>query len=92
MNKINKILMATSVAAVCGFSLQGANAFELHGTRWGGGGQGDAASVTWSVAPDGTSIPNFIQSGTQTEIGGVSNFVATMRGLYGDTHNPADTN
>ena len=92
MNKINKILMATAAAAAVYVPLHSANAFKLQGSRWGGGVQGDAASITWSVAPDGTSIPNFIASGSQTEIGGASNLVATMRGLYGDAHNPADTN
>jgi serralysin len=91
MNKINKILMATAAAAAVYVPLHSANAFELHGSRWGGGAQGDAVSLTWSVAPDGTSIPNFISSGTQTEIGGVSNFVATMRTLYGDANVPGDT-
>ena len=65
MNKINKILTATATVAAVYVPLQSANVFELHGSRWGGGTQGDAVSLTRSVAPDGTSIRNFIAFGTQ---------------------------
>jgi hypothetical protein len=31
--------------------------YNLHGTRWGGGGQGDPVTVLWSFVPDGTDLP-----------------------------------
>lgn len=87
MSKTNKTLMATVAAAAVLIPLAGVNAFELHGSRWGGGAQGDAATVTWSVAPDGTNIPGFNGEPTSP-----SDLVSRFRGIYGDAHNPLDTN
>lgn len=86
MNK-NKWTLLTTVAAVAVCApLLSANAFELLGSRWGGGAQGDAATVTWSVAPDGTPIAGF-----NGEPSAPSNMVERMRGIYGIAHDPADT-
>lgn len=87
MNKINKKLLATVASAAVCIPLLGANAFELHGSRWGGGAQGDAATLTWSVAPDGTDITGFVG-----EPASPSNLVSRLRGIYGDAHDPLDTN
>jgi serralysin len=101
MNKINRALLATVAAAAICAPFLSASAFQLQGSRWGGGVQGDAATVTWSVAPDGTSIPNFIgvpspPVGVQQEIGGNSNLIARMRQIYGpgpaDPGDPGNTN
>jgi hypothetical protein len=48
--------------------------------------QGDATTITWSLAPDGTTIPNFIGE-TQ---GGANNFVAFIRGIYNDSSTDSD--
>tara|TARA_R110000868_G_scaffold17851_1_gene77920 strand:- start:18639 stop:19883 length:1245 start_codon:yes stop_codon:yes gene_type:complete len=92
MIKINRTLMATAVAVAVYLPVQNASAFELPiaGGRWGGGAQGDAASVTWSVAPDGTSISNFSSSGS--ELPAPSDLVSRLRGIYGDADIAGDTN
>ena len=56
-------------------------------TRWGntasdgsGLSWGDATTITWSIAPDGTNIPGF-----NGEAAAASNFVAFMGGIYGSS-------
>jgi hypothetical protein len=55
-------------------------------TDGGGIALGDAITLTWSIAPDGTSIPGFNGEPTAD-----SDLVETFRGIYGDAHNAADT-
>lgn len=87
MSKVKRIFVATAAIAALGVTVQSASAFEIHGSRWGGGAQGDAATVTWSVLPDGTPIAGF-----NGEPNSPSNLVSRLRGIYGDAHDPADTN
>ena len=71
-------------------------AFQFHdNNRWGDTttsgnnlNQGDATTVTWSIAPDGTTIPTFL--GSAEEVGGDNDFVAFLGGIYGVNTN--DTN
>lgn len=53
----------------------------------GGIGLGDPITLTWSIAPDGTNIPGFNGEATAP-----SDLVSRFRGIYGDAHDPADTN
>lgn len=84
MNKINKVLAATAAAAAFCLPLQSVYAFELAG-RWPGA-QGDAATLTWSIMPDGTPLEGFNGEGASP-----SNIVSQFRSFYGIVHNAADT-
>lgn len=86
MSKVKRIFVATAAVAALGVTIQSASAFEIHGSRWGGGAQGDAATVTWSVSPDGTPIAGF-----NGEPNSPSNLVSRLRGIYSDAHDPLDT-
>ncbi len=50
-------------------------------TNGGGLGQGDPTTVTWSIVPDGTSIPAI--GGISGESSDPSNLVAFLGGIYG---------
>ncbi|MDA0282144.1 MAG: matrixin family metalloprotease [Planctomycetota bacterium] len=47
---------------------------------------GDAITLTWSIAPDGTNIPGF-----NGEAAASSDLVSRFRSIYGDTADPSDT-
>ena len=55
-------------------------------TDGGGIALGEAITLTWSIAPDGTNIPGFNGEGTAP-----SDLVETFRGYYSDIHMPSDT-
>ena len=57
---------------------QATKRWETTSTDGGGLDWGDATTITWSIAPDGTSIPGFVG-----ETGGASNFIAMMSSNYG---------
>lgn len=84
MSNLKRVFVATAAAAVLGVTVQSASAFELAG-RWPGA-QGDAATLTWSILPDGTPIAGF-----NGEPSSPSNLVSQFRSFYGIAHNPADT-
>lgn len=63
------------------------NRWSTTATNGGGLVNGDATTITWSIVPDGTPI-----SGFNGEPANPSDLVARMRGIYGDAHNPTDTN
>lgn len=52
----------------------------------GGWAWGDATTLTWSIAPDGTAI-----GGLAGESAGASGFVAMMNGLYGSVAGPVSS-
>ena len=56
-------------------------------TDGGGIPLGQAITLTWSIAPDGTNIPGFNGEATAP-----SDLVETFRGYYNDVHMPSDTN
>jgi hypothetical protein len=56
-------------------------------TDGGGIALGEAITLTWSIAPDGTNIPGFNGEATAP-----SDLVETFRGYYNDVHMPSDTN
>ena len=55
-------------------------------TDGGGIPLGQAITLTWSIAPDGTNIPGFNGEATAP-----SDLVETFRGYYNDVHLPSDT-
>ena len=55
-------------------------------TNGGGIALGEAITLTWSIAPDGTNIPGF-----NGEAAAPSDLVSRFRTFYNDANNPADT-
>jgi uncharacterized delta-60 repeat protein len=67
------------------FQFDDVNRWSTTVTNGGGLGQGDATTLTWSIVPDGTSIP-----GANGEATSNSTLIAFLGGLYGVTTNNTD--